>query len=544
MKKAHTLITFIGTGRYEIARYCDPDESDAVHQTEYMCQALAKLADVDHVVLLGTEAAFCKHLSAINRALGEIGKPDATDVKIPSCGTAEEAWKIFTIVWRQLSAVAEQDSILDITHGFRSQGFLAGAVAAFFRLTNPEKKQPRLVYGGFEMQEGKGRRGSIQPAPIVDLTSFIDFVAWAEAILLFQHTGRAGPLADLAAAPAETLPFLKEDAALRDSLARLGCALHAFGPDFETIRTGALLRGDQATAPRLVQAVEVAMSAAQGREELLEPLIHALGRVRDFVTPLVDPTPTAPTTLAGPQARQVLAGLARAYHRTGRYPEALTTVREGFVSLLAADAAGKPGAEFDRTERGKAEDRLSLTIRRGTGGDTAERRMLNDLPKCRNDINHGGFNKEPAAGADLVAATEDMVALLERPDLAGRMVAAAARAPERPLFLNLSNHPHSDWPETQRQAARALAGGGEIRDMAFPDVPSDGADVKALVKGAEKDIETLEKTGTVMCAMVQGEYTTTYALVGALRRRGIRCVAAVPAARDEPFTFAGFRVYD
>jgi len=123
------------------------------------------------------------------------------------------------------------------------------------------------------------------------------------------------------------------------------------------------------------------------------------------------------------------------------------------------------------------------------------------------------------------------------------MIRAAARAPERPLFVNLSNHPHATWPEEQRRQARELANGGEILDMPFPAVPDDGADLKVLLKSIEKEIKKRKGNGTVVCAMVQGEYTLTYALVGALQRRGIRCVAALPATRDEPFTFAGFRVY-
>ena len=87
------------------------------------------------------------------------------------------------------------------------------------------------------------------------------------------------------------------------------------------------------------------------------------------------------------------------------------------------------------------------------------------------------------------------------------------------MFCNISNHLSSKWPEAQKSAAEAL--GGQVVDIAFPAVSTLATtqEISALAD----DLATQVADGDV--AMVQGEFTLTYALVQRLRSRGVQVVA-------------------
>lgn len=91
------------------------------------------------------------------------------------------------------------------------------------------------------------------------------------------------------------------------------------------------------------------------------------------------------------------------------------------------------------------------------------------------------------------------------------------------MFINISNHPSSKWPEAQKAAAEAL--GGQIVDIAFPAVSATATTQE--VSDLAGDVDGQVANGDV--AMVQGEFTLTYALVMRLRSRGVRVVAGCSA---------------
>ena len=68
--------------------------------------------------------------------------------------------------------------------------------------------------------------------------------------------------------------------------------------------------------------------------------------------------PASEIDLSGADGRSTILALAEIYLRFGRYLEAASTIREGWVNQFAAKTALIPGAPlFDGTERVRAEDR-------------------------------------------------------------------------------------------------------------------------------------------------------------------------------------------
>lgn len=137
------------------------------------------------------------------------------------------------------------------------------------------------------------------------------------------------------------------------------------------------------------------------------------------------------------------------------------------------------------------------------------------------------------------------------------------------MFYNISNHPSDKWGDKQTARAKQLSGcgGGEdffeegsIKDIPFPNVSPD-YDPDAVFWIAHKTLETLPATGErhddygnhlgVHCAMVQGEFTLTYALVTELHRRGFHVYAATTerivdeadGVKTARFEFKRYRLY-
>src|SRR5450432_2574175 len=91
------------------------------------------------------------------------------------------------------------------------------------------------------------------------------------------------------------------------------------------------------------------------------------------------------------------------------------------------------------------------------------------------------------------------------------------------MFANLSNHPSAEWPAEQYQAA-LLLGAHQVVDVPFPGVDPelDGEPFRLLARATAQRVAASGAT----VAMVQGESTMVYAIVGLLRSAGIRCYAA------------------
>lgn len=94
------------------------------------------------------------------------------------------------------------------------------------------------------------------------------------------------------------------------------------------------------------------------------------------------------------------------------------------------------------------------------------------------------------------------------------------------MFVNFSNHSSALWGEDQLAAAHIY---GEITDIPFPDIdPS--ADERQIF---EKAALCAEKIAVIKpsAVLVQGEMTFCFAVVAALKSRGIKALCATTERR-------------
>lgn len=90
------------------------------------------------------------------------------------------------------------------------------------------------------------------------------------------------------------------------------------------------------------------------------------------------------------------------------------------------------------------------------------------------------------------------------------------------MLLNLSNHPFSEWQESQKKVA--IDHYEHVEDMPFPQIEPEASDkdILELAKDYHKQIISLKPEAV----HIQGEHTFTYTLVRLLQQKGIPCIAS------------------
>lgn len=383
------LISFLGASDYREARY---HWNGKCFESKYIAEALAHLAKIKSVVILATEKAESVHGGSLSQTLAEANIACRIE-RISEGRSREELWKNFTHLSELLNT--DTPTIIDITHGFRSQPFFAGAVVSFVRALRKSAPQMKIVYGAFDARDEAGN------TPIWDLTPFVELLDFTHAIDIFLASGKGDDLADKAKALGSSLA--KEWAQLKKGrqpkIHHFARALQDFSEALTAVRTGKLLlkNGKQPSA------AECMLAAVQEAEEDLKIHLPPVSEVLDKISEMLEPLTPAPEHLAGDQGKRLMANLARLYFKLGRYAETGITLREGWVNLYASPAATCPGQNFDPKERRNAERRM-----------TEAGQEVRELAGIRNDLEHGGFRKDPKPPKTIKTQLEKFIAQFEQ----------------------------------------------------------------------------------------------------------------------------------
>jgi len=128
------------------------------------------------------------------------------------------------------------------------------------------------------------------------------------------------------------------------------------------------------------------------------------------------------------------------------------------------------------------------------------------------------------------------------------------------MLINLSNHPSPNWSLQQLTAAQVY---GKIIDLPFPDVDPSGDEeyIQSLVSdymdliSNNSQLANAERCSSIfnshLYIHIMGEMTFTFAMVNALQKQGITCVASTTGrvsseengVKISEFQFKQFRKY-
>ena len=363
------LISFLGTGKYGETVY---SFNGSTCRTQYVVEALSQFLPPTEIRVIATTEAWEAHGHALVKWASDSGNCIPERIHVPTGGEPKQLWAMFGAIVDVIRN-SDGDVLLDITHGFRMQPFFAAACIQYIQSVLPDSPSIRVVYGEY--------RGPGVESPIWELTPFLEVLTWSRNLMMFLRTGRA----DEVVVPTEALGReLSRQWAIsgrqgeQPQLRGLASILQAFSDDFTTIRTGSLLADSASSAERLYALIN------QTRSAVMQEL-PVLAIVFDQVLAMVEPLCTNGARLSSPDGQRTLVALARLYQTMGRYSEACSIIREGWITLDGPASSDHPGAEsFDKEQRAAQEEQWRLR--------TESSRSVSEL---RNDIQHAGFNKRP-----------------------------------------------------------------------------------------------------------------------------------------------------
>lgn len=403
------LISFLGTGRYHQTTYRFNQDPTNDFKTQYIALAIAKkfqvlkktqseerLLKVDRITLFATDMAKEAHFDTLLSAFEQEGVVQPELVSMPNGENAEEQWKHFNLLLQHIPRGKDQTVIFDITHGFRSQPFFAAAVINFIRSTWHDSDLPdmRVLYGEFRRDENNPENSH---SLVWDMSTFVNLLDWSSALQSFMKTGHGGDLARLARSNNNAIQKQAQAGLGRPALlGKLALALNSFSDDISTVRCESLIVGIRKDGQRkngLGSAKHLWNVIEESRAEVtrhMPPLAVILDDLQSRIGGLTSPS------LFGEQGHRAMAELAKLYVTYERYPEALITLREGWISLYANTA--KSDDELLK-ERSVTETRFRQ----------AEGKHAGTIADFRNDVGHGGFNKKPLPAATLRIQTEELV---------------------------------------------------------------------------------------------------------------------------------------
>jgi len=262
------VITFLG----KIARPTEYKFRNNIYSGHVFAEALHQFAEYDKMLVFTTQEA----RRTTYPKLESLDDSRIEAVDIPDGRTDAEMWQIFN----KLTGVIDDGDVVifDITHGFRSIPFFVFLAVAFIKSVRDVTIEA-VYYGALELGP---------PAPVLDLSEFVDLLDWMNASEQFIEFGNAQLFADLLQQRADQLPETD-----RLDARRLRAAAEALEHTSLALR---LLIPDQAMAASHTIAGTLEINASALAEQA--PPFRALAeKVTAAYRPIAFPDPREPEAM-------------------------------------------------------------------------------------------------------------------------------------------------------------------------------------------------------------------------------------------------------
>lgn len=487
----------------------------------------------------------------LKETIHEMNLPFAVEgINIPVGNNEDEIWQIFDMVFGKLQ---DGDELyFDITHGFRYLPMLVlvlGNYAKFLKRVTVRS----ITYGNFESAD----KALCPPvAPIIDITSFSALQDWTFSGASFVEQGHVRNFTESISLSLGNSSLVSKK--LIEYVRKLNKDLNTFEEQIATCRGNELFSGNN-----VCEAKEL-IGKVIGQSYIPRPLLKILDVINDAIIPF---------------DKDTIDNLRSSIIWCKRYKliqQGYTLCQESIITYICMQLNElNPYKTEERGDR-RYRDYWSAILGMSVGdaknegswkGDVAKnmklsrslfnmewvreaRKGYDRIKQKRNQLNHAGFTgKVPSH--DIIKSFDkniDWCVSFFDEKLTAPVVESSTL---HKLFINLSNHPSSQWKEEQLCAARDF---GEIMDMPFPQVNPDAMaeDVNSIANDLVDKIKVLESDNDVV-VHVMGEMGLTYCIVKKLSAIGIRCVCStsyrIVKEEDEgkrlvEFHFNKFRDYE
>lgn len=452
--------------------------------------------------------------AGLNRVLSESGFAASVETidHLPEGRNEKEIYQIFE---RIFNAIRDEDELyFDLTHAFRYLPMLVVVLGNYSKfLKNVSVKS--ISYGNWEMSEG-----GTKPAPIIDLLSISILQDWTFAAGQFIESGNAQQL--IALSKNEYAPVLQKT--------------HGDDPDakklmvFTTSLTKVVserqsCRGFDIINGKSINNIKEAYSNLS--IAYANPFIPLFSKISDTWEGFQD-------------SSDVMNGIkaARWCYDKGLYLQAATLLEESVLYFFSERYGLNATNKTDQQILSGAFAFASCVMASNTIDSFSEEsrnigeQLLADFPgiihpfqvlraNIRNDFNHAGIRKNPWKSETIISKLNDILIVISTILMQENNKHASENT--KHTFINLSNHPSSNWAPLQLKCAGEY---GTIVDIPFPDVDPDLS---------EEELEDLaQRTTKTLCnaypspatVHVMGEMTLTFLVVSELKSLGYTCLAS------------------
>lgn len=560
MPQKQIFISVLGTGFYSETIYYNPETQCVSPKSRFIQQAMMHQLDVAHwsaddeVLILLTDKARtdnwdvrnntridrkqnCVEYIGLRQELADMHLPcHVRTLDIPDGLNTDEIWQIFSRLYDTLPADAQL--YFDLTHGFR---YLPMLVLVFARYAKYLKhiEVRSITYGNFEAIDHIG-------APIIDLIPLLSLQEWTGAAAQFTDCADATKMSALASLTLS--PLLRENNGSDKSLNQLNQAIREIGQLVADIKCCRL---------KEIYDTKKILNIRQHFDALpthfIQPLNPILSTIKES---LIDHLTDDAIANGFAIARWCLAG--------SLYQQCATILQENIISDICIEQQldvidlksrwliGSALTIYNERlpeESWKCADDEKPSIHHLLQSPLVARyaRTMYNLSTVRNDLNHAGMRQGAAPTSKIAKNIARLV------DTVGSIVhnTTPTAAPITiPPLINLSNHPLSQWSDSQKAAA--LTAYSAIIDYPFPPI-SPHASIDDISAEAHRILTDIVSHYTTSVAIhVMGEMTFTYAFVAEAQTRGIQCIASTTDRRvvdlgnnrkEVQFTFVTFRPY-
>jgi CRISPR-associated DxTHG motif protein len=357
--------------------------------------ALRQFVEHDQMLLCNTPEAQEKTFPDLEK----LNDPRIKPLLIPKGENESEMWEIFTAIAAKINT--GETVIFDITHGLRSVPFLVFLFAAYLKFAKAVTIEA-IYYGAYEL-------GS--PAPVIDLSKFIEMIDWLTATDRFVATGDGQALADLLTERIPSTTELRDDPTTRSLKSQLKKAADAI----QAVSLALNVARPIETMESTVQLEEILDKAASSFDQRAKPFSLLSERVVQEYGQFALANSTDKAALA--QNLRLQLQMIQWYVKRDKLVQAVTLAREWLVSVIVL--------QFDES---MFDNRNGRNWVENAFNNAVENRKPNPRPvkpsRCdaqfeslaeadglaslweqmrelRNDIAHVGMNRAPKSAGNL-----------------------------------------------------------------------------------------------------------------------------------------------
>lgn len=362
------ILSFLGKGDYVQTIY---EYNNNKYESRYFPHILTQIFPSYQLYVILTKEAKEKH----GKELFKLCR--FNEIEIPSGKSENEIWEIFDSI---INTIPEnEDIILDITHGFRSQPLIAVTSAIYLR-TIKNIKIENILYGAYEAM-----KPDTKIAPVFDLKPLIDLIDWSNAVNEFIHNDNSSYLSKL-------LKQVQKNTYTRDESFKAE-NLKILGHTLQKVSTAGALSNTKECLEEISRIPDLVSKSLTEVENIpsAKPFVPLLNKIYNKYADLINIDESNLYSIEGLIAQNKLI---KNFIETEKYQQAITLICELFISLFCLRNNLNPG-DFEERKKGNAllgELIENFKINKEVSEELKDITVLwSNISTVRNQINHAGI---------------------------------------------------------------------------------------------------------------------------------------------------------